>query len=73
MFFLKTSNINISFSKNTLIKKFYTIIKFLSTIKQVSIINLKQSIIVALDIDSKIFVVYMAIWEQKDIFVYLKK
>lgn len=61
MFFLKTSNINISFSKNTLIKKFYTIIKFLSTIKQVSIINLKQSIIVALDIDSKIFVVYMAI------------
>ena len=61
MFFLKISNINISFNKKTLISKFYIINKALLTIRQVQIIYLKEFIIVVLEINNKMFIVYMAI------------
>ena len=50
-----------SFSEKTLMWKFYNTNKALSTIEKVQIVNLEEFIIVALDINSKIFVVYVAI------------
>ena len=61
IFFLKLSNADISFGEKTLIWRFYTTNKALSTTKQVQIINKKDFVIVALDIDSKTFIVYMTI------------
>ena len=63
--FLKMSSVNILFSKKIFIWKFYLIIKVLSTTKQVQIINLKKFVIAILDMDSKIFVVHVAILKQE--------
>ena len=50
-----------SFDEKTLIWKSYTTNKALSITKQVRIIYLKKFIIAVLDVDSKIFVMKMAI------------
>ena len=61
--FLKLSNADVSFSEGKLMWKSYNTNKALPTTKQIQIIDLKEFIIVALDADSKIFVVYIAIRE----------
>ena len=62
-----------SFGKKTLIWRIYITIKALSTTKWVQIINKKDFIIVLLDIDSKAFVVDMAIWKWEEMPVHFKK
>ena len=61
IFFLKINNINILFGKEILIWKSYITNKALSIIKQVQIIDLKEFVMMALNTDNKIFVVYMVI------------
>ena len=61
MSFLKLNNTNVLFGKKILMQRFYTNNKVLITTKQVQIINPKEFKIATLDIDSKIFVVHMAI------------
>ena len=63
--FFKLSNADMSFSEGTLTWKSYTINKALSTTKQVQLVDPKEFVIVALDTDSKTFVVHMAIRERK--------
>ena len=65
-FFLKLSNANESFGKETLTWKSYTTNKALPTTKRVQIIDPKEFVIAALNVDSKTFVVYMAIHEQEE-------
>ena len=59
--FLKINNADIAFGEGTFTCKFYTINKALPTIEQVQLVNPKEFVIAALDADSKIFVVHMAI------------
>ena len=59
--FLKSRNAEILFDEETLTWRTYIINKALSTIKQVQIIDKKDFVIVALDADSKMFIVYMTI------------
>ena len=73
MFFLKISNIDVSFDKKILMWKTYTINKALLTTKQVQTIDPKKYIIAALDIDSKTFIVYVAIREREQMLVHSKK
>ena len=61
MLFLKISNIDILSGEKTLTWKFYITNKALPITKWVYLINIKEFIIVVLDVDSKIFVVHMAI------------
>ena len=53
------------FSEETLIWKFYTTNKALLTIVQVQLVNPKEFVIAALDVDNETFVVYVAIWERE--------
>ena len=69
MSFLKISNANVSFGEKTLMWKSYITNKALSTIKQVQIINPKKFVIVALDADSEIFVIHIAIRECEKMFI----
>ena len=62
--FLKLSNTNVSFGERTFMWKFYIIKKALSTIKQVQIVDPKEFVIVTLDVNSKTFVVHVAIRKQ---------
>ena len=59
--FLKLSNANVSFGEETLTWKSYTTIKVLSTTKQVQLIDPQKFVIAALDVNSKTFVVHVAI------------
>ena len=63
MLFLKISNANISFSEKIFMWKSYITNKVLFITKQVQIIDPKKFVIAALDINNKIFVVYMVIQE----------
>ena len=73
MLFLKISNADVSFDKGTLTWKTYTTNKALPITKQVQIIDPKEFVIAALDIDSKTFVVHVAIWKQEEMPVHSKK
>ena len=73
MLFLKLSNANVSFGKKTLTCKTYTTNKALLIIKQVQIIDKKDMVITALDIDSEIFVVHVAIREREKMPVHSKR
>ena len=73
MFFLKLSNADVLFGKRTLIWRIYITNKALPTTKQVQIIDKKDIVIVALNANSKIFMMYVTIREQKKILVYSKK
>ena len=70
--FLKINNIDVLFSEGTLMWKIYITNEALPTTKQVQIIDSKEFFIAALDIDSKIFVMHVAIQEQKKILVHSK-
>ena len=61
MFFLKLSNINILFGEKTLIWRTYITNKALLITKQVQIIDKKNIIIVALDVNNETFIVHMTI------------
>ena len=73
MSFLKISNANVSFGKKTLMWKSYTTNKILSSTKQVQIVNPKKFVIAALDMGSKTFVIYMAIWKQEEMPMHSQK
>ena len=73
MFFLKISNANMSFGEKRLMWRTYTTNKALSTTKQVQIIDLKEFIIVALDVDSKTFVMHVAIREREEMPMHFKR
>lgn len=60
IFFLKFSNTNILFREKKLIWRFYIINKALSIIKQIQIINKIDFIMVELDTNNEIFIIYMA-------------
>ena len=64
--FLKISNASIAFNKKTLMWRLYTTNQALSTPKQVQMVDLKEFIIAALDMDSKTFVVYLTIRKRED-------
>ena len=66
MLFLKISNVNVAFGEGTLTWKSYTINETLSTTKRVQLVNRKEFVIVALDADSEIFVVHVAIREKEE-------
>lgn len=59
MLFLILNNANIQFAKKKLTWKFYTIVKVLSTIKKIRIMNKKKFAKMALDKNIKGFVVYL--------------
>ena len=71
--FLKLSNADVSFGKGILMWRTYITNKALLTTKQVQIINKKDFVIAALDIDSEMFVVHMAIWKQEEMLVHSKR
>ena len=73
MLLLKISNADVSFGQKTLMSKFYTIIKVLSSTKPVQLIDLKKFVIAALDVDSKTFIVHIAIRKQEKMPVHLNK
>ena len=59
--FLKFNNVDVSFCQKTIMWGIYTINKAIHIIKHVHIINKENFLITALDVDSKIFVMYVAI------------
>ena len=73
IFFFKISNVDVLFGKEILIWKFNTINKALPTTKQVQNVDLKNFFLAALNIDSKMFKVHVAIWERKKMLMYSKK
>ena len=73
MLFLKIRNADILFSKKTLTWKSYIINKALSTTKQIWNVDLKEFVIVALNADSKTFVIHMIIKKPEKIPVNFEK
>ena len=71
--FLKISNADIAFGEETLTWKFYTTNKTLPTTEQVQLVDSKEFVIAALDVDSKTFVVHVAIQEWEEMLVYAEK
>ena len=71
--FLKISNANVSFDERTLTWRTYTTNRALPTTEQVQIIDPKEFVIAALDVDSETFVVHVAIWKQEEMPVHSKK
>ena len=71
--FLKISNANMSFGKETLTWKTYTTNKALITTERVQIIDKKDFVITALDTNNKTFVVYIAIREWEEMPVHFKR
>ena len=73
MSFLKISNANVAFGEETLTWKFFTTNKALPTSKQVQLVDPKELVIAALDVDSKTFIVHMAIQEWEKMPLYTEK
>ena len=71
--FLKISNADVSFGKETLIWRTYTTNKALPTTKRVKIVDPKKFVIAALDVDNETFVIHVAIWEQEKMPVHSKR
>ena len=61
MLFLKISNADVSFGKGTFTWKIYTTNEALPTTERVQIVDPKEFVIAALNVDSEMFVVYVAI------------
>ena len=59
--FLKISNADVSFGEGTLTWKTYTTNEALPTTERVQIVDPKEFVIAALNVDSEMFVVYVAI------------
>ena len=66
MLFLKIRYADIAFGEETLTWKSYTTNEALPTTEQVQLVNPKEIVIAALDVDSETFVMHMAIreWEE---------
>ena len=64
--FLKLSNADMLFGKGTLTWKSYTIHNVLPTTKQVQLIDLQKFVIATLDVNSKTFIMHVAIREQEE-------
>ena len=73
MLFLKISNAEVSFGEGILTWKTYTTNETLPTTERVQIVNPKEFVIAALDIDSKTFVVHVAIRKQEEMPVHSEK
>ena len=73
MFFLKTSNADVSFDKKILMWKTYITNEALPTIEQVQIIDSKKLIIVTFDVNYKTFIMHVAIREQEKMPVHSKR
>ena len=73
MLFLKISNADMSFGEKKLTWKSYTINEVLHIIEQVQIVNPKEFVIAALNMGSKIFVIYTAIWKREKMPIYSEK
>ena len=73
MLFLKLSNADMSFSKETLAWRTYITNEALPIIEQVQIINKKNFVIAALDANSEMFIVHVVIQEQEKILVHSKR
>ena len=71
--FLKISNADMSFGEKILTWRTYTTNKALPIIEQVQIVDPKEFVIAALDVNSKTFMVYVAIREREEIPVHSKK
>ena len=71
--FFKISNADVSFGEETLTWKTYTINKALPTTEQVQIVDLKEFVIAALDVDNKTFIVHMAIREREEMPVHFER
>ena len=69
MFFLKISKTDVAFDKKTLMWKSYTIKNVLPIIKQVQLVDPKKFVKVALDTDSKTFVMHVAIQKHKKMII----
>ena len=67
--FLKLSNADMSFGEETLTWKSYTTTKVLPTTEQVQLIDPQEFVIAALDVNSKTFVVQVAIQEREEMAV----
>ena len=61
MLFLKISNANVSFGKKRLTWKLYITKKALLTTEQVQLVDLREFVIVMLDVNSETFVIHVAI------------
>ena len=64
--FLKISNANVAFGEEKLTWKSYTTNEALPTTKQVQLVDKKEFVITALNVDSETFVVHVAIREQEE-------
>ena len=64
--FLKISNADVGFGEETLTWKLYTTNEALPTTKRVQLVDPREFVIAALDADSEIFVVQMAIREREE-------
>ena len=71
--FLKISNMDVLFDEKTLTWRIFTTNEALSTTKQVQIVDLKKFFTVALDVNSKTFVVHVAIQEREKTPVHSKR
>ena len=71
--FLKINNADVSFGEGTLTWRTYTINEALPTTEQVQIVDPKEFVIAALDVDSKTFVVYVAIREREEMPVHSER
>ena len=63
--FLKLSNADILFSEGTFTWRSYTTSKALPTTKRIWLVDPKEFVIAALDVDSETFVVHLAVWKQE--------
>ena len=73
MLFLKISNADVAFGKETLTWKSYTTNEALPTTKRVQLVDPKEFVIAALDAESKTFVVHVAIREREEIPVHSER
>ena len=73
MLFLKLSNVDMSFGERTFMWRTYIFNEALPATEQVQIIDKKDFIIVALDANSKTFVVHVAIREQEEMPVHSER
>ena len=73
MLFLKISNADVSFGERTLTWKTYTTNEALPTTERVQIVDPKEFVIAALDVDSETFVVHVAIREREEMPVHSER
>ena len=71
--FLKISNADVSFGEGTLTWKTYTTNEALPTTERVQIVDPKEFVIAALDVDSETFVVHVAIREREEMPVHSER